>query len=267
MGLDRNKVYVDLAGRPVITWALATCELSTDITHIALVHRDIDRVEVDTALADLTLTKLCATVPGGATRTGSELAGLEVARQLVDDGSLGPGDPVLIHDGARPFLTTGLIEKLIGAARLHGGAIPGFTPDCALARISADGRLTLVEAATLRRVQTPQVFRAGALLTAYDAAVAAGFDGVDTAQVLERFGPPGFRIAVVPADSRNIKITVAADLDRGEAIARSWTVTDWLPGGVSAPVSQSTRAKVDRRQHSSAWSHQLSTVRRRRSDT
>jgi 2-C-methyl-D-erythritol 4-phosphate cytidylyltransferase len=266
MGLDRNKVYVELAGRPVITWALTTCEQSPQISHIALVHREIDSDEVVSALAGVVLNKLCATVPGGASRTASELAGLAVARRLLAGGALCAEDPVLIHDGARPFLTTTLISQLVDAAIKHGGAIPGFAPATAFARVAPNGRLTPLVTSELRRVQTPQVFRAGDLLAAYDAALTLGFEGVDTAQVLERFGPRGFGIAVVPADSRNIKITVAADLARGEEIARCWTAADWRSDAGPELRHPAVRAGGAESRQSQMPTHRSSTVRRHSHD-
>ena len=78
------------------------------------------------------------------------------------------------------------------------------------------------------RVQTPQVFRARPLLEAYRASVAAGFEGVDTAETIERFST--LEVAVVPGDDRNIKITFVEDLFRAEELAANWDDGRWVLG-------------------------------------
>jgi 2-C-methyl-D-erythritol 4-phosphate cytidylyltransferase len=80
-------------------------------------------------------------------------------------------------------------------------------------------------------VQTPQVFRADALLAAYAAALADGFDGVDTAQVVEHYAarlPAPVAVAAVPGDERNLKVTTPADLDVAERLARLFSAGRWL---------------------------------------
>jgi 2-C-methyl-D-erythritol 4-phosphate cytidylyltransferase len=78
----------------------------------------------------------------------------------------------------------------------------------------------------LRRMQTPQAFRARELLAAYRAATAAGFHGVDTAETVEHHGD--LTVAVVAGDPDNRKVTFAEDLRAAEARARTWPEA---PGG------------------------------------
>jgi 2-C-methyl-D-erythritol 4-phosphate cytidylyltransferase len=233
MGIDRNKVYLPLAGRPLIAWPLLTCERAEAIDHIVVVHRPADADELHGVLGSLTLTKLRAVVPGGSTRTGSELAGLAVAERLLADRAMAPSDLVFIHDGARPFVTIDLIDRLSAAADRDGGAIPGFAPHGAIGELDETGELVALPSARLRRVQTPQVFQAEVLLAAYAASQAVGFEGVDTAHVIERFGPANCRVAVVEADERNIKLTVADDIELGERLAAQWSPAAW-----HAPANQ-----------------------------
>jgi 2-C-methyl-D-erythritol 4-phosphate cytidylyltransferase len=71
-------------------------------------------------------------------------------------------------------------------------------------------------AGTLVRVQTPQAFRAGLLLDAYERAEADGFGGTDTAACVERYA--GVPVRCVPGDPRNVKVTYRADLALAEAL-------------------------------------------------
>lgn len=138
-------------------------------------------------------------VPGGETRTDSEVAGIDA---LDTDYDL-----VGVHDGARPNPSEQLIESLFEAAGEFGGAVP----------VLDTGR-TLLDRDTLRpmrgvvTVQTPQVFRGTELLDAYRSATSEGFIGHDTADVVQRY--TDLKIVAATGEQSNIKVTYQRDLDR-----------------------------------------------------
>lgn len=135
-------------------------------------------------------------VAGGRTRTDSEMAGLT---QL--NGSHGL---IAIHDAARPLVSPQLVARLFEAAARDGGAIPVVDAPSLVDKRSL-ARLPGVAAA-----QTPQVFDSRQLRRAYEAARAEGFDGHDTAEVVARFTDT--RIAAVPGEPNNLKVTYPEDL-------------------------------------------------------
>lgn len=137
-------------------------------------------------------------VPGGPSRTASEMAGLAAIR---DRASL-----IGIHDGARPLVPPALIEILFDTAERVGGAIPVMAPARPLVRKSDLG---LVERA--RVAQTPQVFQSEPLLAAYVAAAKMGYEAQDTAEIAQRFGK--LVIQGVPADPGNTKVTEPGDIE------------------------------------------------------
>jgi 2-C-methyl-D-erythritol 4-phosphate cytidylyltransferase len=121
-------------------------------------------------------------------------------------GAIGRGevDVVAIHDGARPLAGGALFTATLAAAREHGGAIPV---------VPAEGLLTTAldpVGAALGTVQTPQAFRAGPLLSSYDAAARDGFEGTDTAACFTRYA--GGDVAAVPSSPLNLKITFPEDV-------------------------------------------------------
>ena len=146
------------------------------------------------------------TVAGSSTRHQSEVSAVESLAEAINAGVI---DLVAIHDGARPFMTFELLGACIEAAARFGGAVPGMPPEAPVYQ-SDDGVVRPLEAEDLVRVQTPQVFRARPLLEAYRASVGAGFEGIDTAETMEKFST--IEVAVVPGDERNVKITYAHDL-------------------------------------------------------
>jgi 2-C-methyl-D-erythritol 4-phosphate cytidylyltransferase len=215
MGMTGNKVYLPLGGRPALERPVAVLAACGDVAVIVLVIRPEDADDARAVADAVGAGKVVAMVPGGVTRHDSEQAGLAVVRALVDDGAA--LDLVLVHDGARPFLTTVLLDALVDGARRVGGSVPvlGFAEP--IAAVDEGGGLAMVDTADLVRVQTPQVFAADVLLAAYAAARADGFDGVDTAEVVERYAV--LDVAAVPGDPRNVKVTTVADVAVAEELA------------------------------------------------
>ncbi len=197
-GSGLNKVYRDLDGRAVLRWSLDV--LAPQVGTVVVVARPEDRELLDPIIRDFDVV----VADGGLSRTDSERSGLEALRCRIDSGVV---DVVAIHDGARPFLTVDLVDELIAVARVVGGAIPGWVvsevdaqPDAsAVYELDGYGRVT---------VQTPQAFRAGDLLYAFDASPTA--QAADTAQLVGSLG--NLDIALVDGPRPNRKITFPDDL-------------------------------------------------------
>lgn len=206
LGAEGNKVYLPLAGRPLLSWTLEAFAHAPSVGRLVLVARPADRALAQAA-ADA-VDRDVELVDGGSTRHGSEWAAL---RHLAAAIRTGDPDVVAIHDGARPVVPRELIEATVAAAREHGAAVPGLPlPDAATAAGPVD--------ATLVRVQTPQAFRADLVLAAYERAEADGFTGTDTAACVERYA--GIAVHCIPGDPRNIKVTYRPDLPLAEHLLR-----------------------------------------------
>jgi 2-C-methyl-D-erythritol 4-phosphate cytidylyltransferase len=228
VGAAGNKVYLPLSGRPMITWPLATFAGAPGIGALVLVVRAADRSRVEELLAVEPGGTDVELVTGGGTRQDSELAGL---RRLADRIRAGAIDVVLVHDGARPMASRALVAAVLGTAREVGGAVPGL-PRGDLARADTDdsansddaGGAALLGPALLGpapdglvAVQTPQGFRAGPLLAAYEEADRCGFVGTDTASCVQRFAPE-LPIRAIPGEERNFKITYPHDVPVAEHV-------------------------------------------------
>lgn len=220
LGADRNKVFVDLQGRPMLAWSLATLDRHPAVSTIVVAVRAGDEEAFTEALRSAEkyggpMKAPVLTVPGGATRSASELAALDRLAPYIEDEAV---EVVLIHDGARPFADEALITRTISAALAHRGAVPGLMPDRQVFELDADaGHASALRIESLRRVQTPQAFAAKPLLAAYRQAQIEGFEGVDTAEVVARFAE--IDAVVVDGDPENIKVTTVADLHRAHRIA------------------------------------------------
>jgi 2-C-methyl-D-erythritol 4-phosphate cytidylyltransferase len=204
-----------------VDYCLRTFQRARDVDRIVVAVRPEDHHRLDHLTAGGPGPSL-STVAGGSSRHQSEVSAVESLAAAIDAGEI---DLVAIHDGARPFMTFELLEACIEAATRFGGAVPGMPPEAPVYE-SDEGVVRLVEPEALIRVQTPQVFRARPLLEAYRASVAAGFEGIDTAETMEKFST--IEVAVVPGDERNVKITFGEDLTRAEELAKLWNDGEWL---------------------------------------
>jgi 2-C-methyl-D-erythritol 4-phosphate cytidylyltransferase/2-C-methyl-D-erythritol 2,4-cyclodiphosphate synthase len=144
-------------------------------------------------------------VVGGARRQDS----VSNAFQAMSAGS----DVVVIHDAARPFVSSDLIRRTVDAAAVHGAAIAAVEVSDTVKRVrEAGGERVISETIpreTIFLAQTPQGFRRDVLA----AAVALGQSGVeatDEAALVER---AGYTVHVVAGEPGNVKITTADDLD------------------------------------------------------
>jgi 2-C-methyl-D-erythritol 4-phosphate cytidylyltransferase len=210
VGNSRNKVYLPLGGRRIVTWSLELFRQVPDIGRLVLVVRDSDRELVDEILDREFPDVPVDVVTGGDTRHESEYRAL---LHLADDIRSGEIDIVLVHDAARPLTPVRVVEEVLATAMRTGGAIPAL-PLEDVAGVDAAGRISEPDHTDLIRVQTPQAFRSTQLLAAYEAAAADGFAGTDTAACVERY--EGVAVHVVAGDARNLKVTYADDLFMAE---------------------------------------------------
>ena len=136
-----------------------------------------------------------------------------------EDGGEGEGELVLVHDAARPLLTPQLARQVIEALRAEPSA------DAAIAAVPvtdtikrvAEGRVVAetLDRRSLWAVQTPQVFRRGALQRALEVSEEVLAQATDDAWLIERAGG---RVIVVPSSDENIKVTTARDLRTAELL-------------------------------------------------
>nr|WP_275436698.1 IspD/TarI family cytidylyltransferase [Helcobacillus sp. ACRRO] len=218
-GAGINKAFLTLAHRSIASWSLLSMAAVDGIGPLVFVVRPEDRDHAEHTVARELGERRVEIIGGGATRQESELQAL---RHLADRIESGAVDTVLIHDAARPLVSRGLIATVLRTARRHGGALPGFHADDIAALAPSDGADRLAAEQPLGdliRVQTPQGFRADALLEAYEAAARDGFAGTDTASCIERYTTTP--VQWVRGEAENFKITFAQDLALATDVVRA----------------------------------------------
>ena len=202
MGFD--KLFADLAGRPVVAWSVAAFQACPDVDDILLVTRPEKAADFRSLAEREGWTKLRAILPGGAQRHESVWNGLQAI----------PADParfVAVHDGARPLVTPDMISRCLALAREEGAACCAAPISDTLKRADANGHISgSVDRLNLWAMQTPQAFRHDLLLTAYRQVIDAGLLVTDETSALERMGKP---VALLNSGDFNLKITYPQDLE------------------------------------------------------
>jgi 2-C-methyl-D-erythritol 4-phosphate cytidylyltransferase len=191
--------------RPLLAYPIAAFQSCAAVDRIALVVA-ADAVERARALVrDETFDKVCSAVAGGARRQDSVRCGLE---------ALGACDYVAVHDGARPLVAPGLIERGFEAARATGAACCAIAaPDTV--KEAEDGRVVrTLDRSRLWLAQTPQVFRYDLLVDAHSRLES---DVTDDAALVEALG---IEVRLFEGSSRNLKVTTRDDLALVQALLK-----------------------------------------------
>lgn len=203
MGMDENKQYMEVLGKPVLARTIQKFEDCCRINGIIVV---VNETDVEFCKENITgryeFKKVIAVVPGGTSRQQSVYNGLKC---LSADCGI-----VLIHDGARPFIDAQDIINCIDAAEAYGAAVVAVTAKDTVKRSDTEGFVgKTLERSGLWYVQTPQGFRYGLIIEAHKKASEDGFTGTDDSVLVERLG---HNVRIVRGSCLNIKITTKEDL-------------------------------------------------------
>jgi 2-C-methyl-D-erythritol 4-phosphate cytidylyltransferase len=202
MGPDIDKLFLEVAGRPVIAHTWARFDAAPLIDEVVLVVRAGMESAFQEIGATLGLKKpYCLTV-GGAERQDSVWNGL----QSVNSGA----EVVAIHDGARPCVSQELIEQTIVTARKFGAAVAAQKVTDTIKQ-SDDGATIsqTIDRAKLWSVQTPQAFQVTVIRRAIATARERGMNLTDDTAACELISQP---VKLVESRQPNPKVTVPGDL-------------------------------------------------------
>jgi 2-C-methyl-D-erythritol 4-phosphate cytidylyltransferase len=196
--MGKPKQFLEIGGKPMLEWTLAAFEKTRGIDGIILVvnEEDLERAK------KFKLSKLKKVIPGGKKRKDSVYEGLKAVPPSAEI--------VAIHDGARPFISSAIIEAAVAEARVSGAAVVGIPVTDTIKRV--DSVNLKVESSLDRQglwaAQTPQVFKKDIILRAYE----QGWEKqevTDDAMLVEKMRMP---LKMVMGSPLNIKITRPEEL-------------------------------------------------------
>jgi 2-C-methyl-D-erythritol 4-phosphate cytidylyltransferase len=206
-GTQLPKQYQAIAGQPMVAHTLAAFAAVPRMAQVLVV------IAADDVLFNqLVGTTVSVAACSGNTRASTVFNGL---KHLLAQGAQ-PQDWVLVHDAARCLLTPAQINTLIDACQLDdvGGLLALPLPDT-LKSAQADRVAATVSRADKWLAHTPQMFRIGALLQAYEQ---AGDQVTDESSAMEL---AGHAPKLVPSSAQNFKVTYPEDFALAEAILQS----------------------------------------------
>jgi 2-C-methyl-D-erythritol 4-phosphate cytidylyltransferase/2-C-methyl-D-erythritol 2,4-cyclodiphosphate synthase len=204
--VEGPKQYRRIGGEAVLAHTMRAFLDCPSIDHVvAVIHKE-DEALFALALGDQ-ISRVTAVI-GGPTRQESTRLGLLALKDKSPDH-------VLIHDGVRPFISVDLLERVIFNLTPHIGVLPVLAVSDTLKSAGSDAMVsTTVPRAGLYAAQTPQAFPYLPILSAHDAAFAAGrSDFTDDSAIAEWHGLP---VRIVEGSVDNTKLTWAKDIEMAD---------------------------------------------------
>lgn len=196
MEMDENKLFLYIGKYMVIERSVKEFIEDERCKQIIIVHNKEDEQRIKKIVNG---DKFYFT-DGGAERTNSVYAGLQIVSENV----------VLIHDGARPYVTRQCIDNVLTALERRQACICGV-PVKDTIKVVKDGKIVdTPDRSNLWQAQTPQGFKTKILLDAYETAINNNLKITDDASAVELFADAD--VMMVMGDYRNIKITTKEDL-------------------------------------------------------
>lgn len=204
-----SKQFIEIKGKPIIYYTIKKFNENKNIDNIVVV---LPQDEVDyfkENVLEKYMLKVDKIVIGGAERQDSVYNGL---KSLEQDSV----DIVLIHDGARPFISDRIIEEGINYAAVYGASAPGVMPKDTIKIKNEEGfSINTPKRETLMAIQTPQVFKFNEILRCHEKIKEDKILVTDDTMVVEQYG---YNVYLYEGEYTNIKITTPEDLILGEKL-------------------------------------------------
>ena len=210
MNMGINKQFIKLEGKEIIAYTIEKFYNNSNIEDIVVVVKEDESEFFKKEILDKYNFKNVKIAYGGKERQDSVYNGLK----LLDEKC----DVVLIHDGARPFVSDKIIDKSIEEAKEHKAIVVGVPVKDTIKVIDNDKNIVdTPNRSVLWAVQTPQTFDYNILIDAYKDAFKNKFYGTDDAMLVERIG---YKVKMLEGSYNNIKITTQEDLNIGSQLLR-----------------------------------------------
>lgn len=201
--LEVNKIMLPLGGRPVFDYSLSLFLEDESCRKIWLVIRKRDRQALIAAMQGLygEQPEQVSLVIGGSERQDSVAQALKA---LADNAA----PYTLVHDAARPFIHTDLVNHLLEGLKGFSAVIPGIPAKDSMKLVKGDKVIQSLYRPEVRHVQTPQGFETTCLIEALNKADADNYYGNEEGELVERLG---IEVKMIDGLEENLKITTPLD--------------------------------------------------------
>ena len=203
MNMGINKQFIKLKGKEIIAYTIEKFYNNSNIEDIVVVVKEDEAEFFDKEIIEKYNFKNIKIAYGGKERQDSVYNGLKLLDKKCD--------VVLIHDGARPFVSDKIIDNSIEKVKEHKAIVVGVPVKDTIKVIDNDKNIVdTPNRSVLWAVQTPQTFSYKILIDAYEDAFKNSFYGTDDAMLVERIG---YKVKMIEGSYNNIKITTQEDLN------------------------------------------------------
>jgi 2-C-methyl-D-erythritol 4-phosphate cytidylyltransferase len=212
MKAEINKQFLLLQNKPVIVHALEAFEQCSEIDEIIVVAASDELQYFRTNIIDkFNFNKVRGVIAGGLERQQSAYNGL---KSISQDCEI-----VLIHDGARPFVSQQTIIDCINGARIYGAVSAGMPSKDTIKLVDENDMVTLTPPRDrVWQTQTPQAFKRTLIIEAHEIAQNKGITATDDTMLVEMLG---YQVKMLAGSYENIKITTPDDLSLGEQLIKT----------------------------------------------
>lgn len=211
MKKDINKQFIKLNDKEIVAHTIDKFYNSENIDDIVVVIREDEKDYFNKNVIDKYGFENIKIAYGGNERQDSVYNGIKKLKEGCE--------VVLIHDGARPFITNDIIKRSINEAKNHNAIVVGVKVKDTIKVVNDSGDIVDTPNRNyLRAVQTPQVFKYNIITKAYEDAYNNNYYGTDDAMLVERIG---YNVKIIEGSYNNIKITTQEDLEFGEQILKN----------------------------------------------
>lgn len=204
-----SKQFIEIKGKPIIYYTIKKFSENKNIDNIIVVlaHDEVEYFQ-EKILKQYSL-RVDKIVEGGAERQDSVYNGLKGLENTNTE-------IVLIHDGARPFISDRIIDDGIKYADIYGACAPGVMPkDTIKVKDESNFSINTPNRANLVAIQTPQVFKYKEILECHEKIKLSKQIVTDDTMVVEKYG---YKVYLYDGEYTNIKVTTPEDLILGEKL-------------------------------------------------
>ncbi|MFR0018820.1 MAG: 2-C-methyl-D-erythritol 4-phosphate cytidylyltransferase [Paraclostridium sp.] len=211
MKKDINKQFIKLNNKEIVAHTIDRFYNNENIDDIVVVIREDEEEYFNKNIKEKYGFTNIKVAHGGNERQDSVFNGIKMLKKECD--------VVLIHDGARPFVTEDIIKRSINKANEYNAIVVGVKVKDTIKVVSDNGNIVdTPNRSYLWAVQTPQVFKYDIITKAYEDAYNNNYYGTDDAMLVERIG---YNVKMIEGSYNNIKITTQEDLEFGEQILKN----------------------------------------------
>ena len=209
MGAPVSKQFIEIKGKPIIYYTIKKFSENKKIDNIVVVLSKDEVGYFKENILEKYNLKVDNIVIGGTERQDSVYNGL---KSLEDTNT----DIVLIHDGARPFISDRIIDDGLKFAQVYGACAPGVMPkDTIKIKNESNFSVSTPDRGSLVAIQTPQVFKFNEILECHEKIKINNIVVTDDTMVAEKFG---YSVYLYDGEYTNIKVTTPEDLILGEKL-------------------------------------------------